>query len=284
MPLGMLVSAYNTCSPGITAVTSVCIDGLVPVRAEPDPLSERLTDLLFGETFTASSEREGLVFGSTEDGIQGFVPSVSLAARSGPATHRIQRRFIHVYQAPDLRNAAGTTLPMNSLVQLTGRSAAISFSSGGPASSMLELRSGGWISDQAVVPIGHFEKNWTTLAHSFVGAVYLHGGKTWLGCDGSGLVQTLFAAFGFRIPRQLSLQIQFFERQFEETTIPHTSAPLPASPIYFGSSCGLAFERSVVAARIETMQVDVTSLEEFLDPKRVHSDTRPRIFHPSTSK
>jgi Bacterial dipeptidyl-peptidase Sh3 domain len=264
-----------------TTPTLVSMHGIVPVRAEPDPQSERLTELLFGEPFTACSEREGLLFGKTDDGIEGFVPSASFGARSGSPTHRVRRTFIHVYHAPDLLSAAGAILPMNSVVQLTGRSAAVRYPSGGvgPVSLMVELSTGGWITDQGIVPIGHSERNWRDLADLFIGATYLHGGRTWLGCDGPGLVQTLMAAYGLRIPRQISLQVQFFERQFAEGSITQTSAAAPPSPIYFGSACGLVFEGSVIAARIETMQVDVTPFDEFINTKESHNEIRPRIFH-----
>ena len=140
----------------MTGATFVCVDGIAPVRAEPDPQSRQLTDLLFGEEFIAASEHEGLAFGATADGVDGFVPRASLAPRSGRPTHHVRRTFIHVYNAPDLMMASDKILPLNALVELTGRSAPLRYPGGGPGSTVVELRSGGWVTEHGVAPIGQF--------------------------------------------------------------------------------------------------------------------------------
>src|SRR5262245_13661613 len=101
----------------MTGPALVCVGGIAPVRAAPDPQSRQLTDLLFGEEFVVTSEHEGLAFGTTADGTEGFVSRESLAPKSGQPTHCVRRTFIHVYSAPDLMMASDTILPMNALVE-----------------------------------------------------------------------------------------------------------------------------------------------------------------------
>jgi cell wall-associated NlpC family hydrolase len=243
--------------------TFVCIEGIAPVLLEPDPQSKRLTDLLFGEEFITQSECEGLVFGATAaDAVEGFVSREFLAPKSGHPTHRIRRTFIHVYHAPHLVTASGKILPMNALVDLTGRSAAMRYRNGSTGSLVVELRTGGWVTAQAVTPIGQFEKDIGAIARSFIGAVYLPGGKTWLGCDGPGFIQSVLAAYGNKVPRQFSQQVYFFERENHATNAPIGFSQLP-SVVYSETSCGFLLGGEVIAARNESMHIDVTSLAEF---------------------
>lgn len=255
----------------------VCIDGIVPVRSTPDSRSERITDLLFGEEFRAKSERDGHVFGATgTDAVEGFVPRGSLGPAIGPATHRVRRTFIHVYHAPDLQMASGKILPMNALVAVTGRSAAVRYPGGGPGSTVVELRSGGWVTEQGLRPIGHYETDVQMVARMFVAAVYLHGGKTWLGCDASGFIQTVLCACGLSIPRQPRQQIAFFERNYKtpdnDSSLQHV--------IYSNGCCGFLFGNEVIAARKRSMQVDVSPRErvsiEYRDHPRIFSLTQQR--------
>ncbi len=240
----------------------VCIDAIAPVRSAPDPRSARLTELLFGEEFIPRSEREGLVHGTMRrDGIEGFVARESLAAKTGHATHRVRRSFIHVYPSPDLVAATDTILPMNAVVEITGRSAPLRYPGGGPGSTVVQLRSGGWVAEQSLSPLDRFATDVRAVAAMFVGAVYLHGGKTWLGCDGPGLVQTVLAACGLHVPRRIAAQREFFES-------PPSAGDagvigLAGSVVYSDAACGFLFDDAVIAARAETMMVEAMSWDEF---------------------
>jgi hypothetical protein len=256
----------------------VCTDGIIPVRAEADPRSERLTDLLFGEEFLPRSEHAEFLFGTTmSDGIEGFAPAASLVSKSDRATHQVRRTFIHIYRAPDLTMAVGKVLPMNALVSVTGRSAAVRYPGGGPGSTVVQLRSGGWVTEQGLVPIGHYQTDVQMVARMFTGAVYLHGGKTWLGCDGPGLIQTVLCACGFSVPRRLKQQVDYLSQKQPTNAEDH---PIEGSLIYSDTSCGFLFNEEIVAARTQTMLVDASSHANFLEdaagPVRVFPLNFPR--------
>ncbi len=254
-----------------SVATHVCTEGIAPVRAALDPQSELLTELLYGEAFVARSEHEGLVFGATAaDGVEGFVPSEFLVRGSGRATHRVGRAFIEIYRAPALTMATGKILPMNALVEVTGNASPVRYPGGGPGATAVELSSGGWVTEQGLAPIGPFATDVQAVARMFIGAVYLHGGKTWLGCDGPGFVQTVLGACGMQIPRRLEQQVRYFEERRPASG----AAASPHSVIYSGKTCGFLLGDNVIAARRLTMLVDVPSRAEFL----ADCGVEPRIF------
>jgi cell wall-associated NlpC family hydrolase len=244
----------------------VCREGIAPVRAEPDPRSERLTDLLFGEEFVVVSEHEGfahegLAFGKTAmDAVEGFVPGAVLAPQTGAPTHRVRRIFVQLFDAPELVKANGKILPMNALVETTGRAAPVRYPSGSPGSTALELRGGDWVIERGLVPRDGFETDVHAVAAMFVGAAYLHGGKTWLGCDGPGLIQTVLAACGLHVPRRMAEQIAFFGG---DTSVPRDGRT-PFSLLYHGDACGFGFDDGeVIAASRDAGTVIRTSEKDF---------------------
>jgi hypothetical protein len=104
--------------------------------------------------------------------------------------------------------------------------------------------------------------------------VYLHGGKTSLGCDGPGFVQTVLAACGHKIPRRLPEQLEFFGQMGRTTSAGHTTS----SVIYCGESCGFGFKNGeVIAASPQEMQVISTSQSQFFRGKP-NSEMGPHIF------
>lgn len=240
----------------------VCIDAIAPVRAAPDPQAARMTELLFGEEFVPWSEQAGIVHGTTRtDNVEGFVPADALAPKSGRATHRVRRTFVHVYPSPDLVASPDAILPLNALVELTGRSAPLRYPGGGPGSTVVQLRSGEWITEHGASPIDHFAADVNSVAAMFIGATYLHGGKTWLGCDGPGLIQTVLAACGIDVPRHIGPQMRFFEsRRSGDDDRLNRAADLV---VFSDSACGFRFDETIIAARPESMLVESIASDEF---------------------
>jgi hypothetical protein len=140
----------------------------------------------------------------------------------------------------------------------------------------LELRGGGWIAESGVVPLDQFENDLAKVALSFVGAAYLPGGRTWLGCDGPGFIQTACAACGIRIPRTLDQQVEFFEHDYLEVGTSQNSHQAVAV-VYAKDLCGFQLGNRLVASRLQTMQVDVSSISEIY-PNTKGSEPLLRIF------
>ena len=67
---------------------------------------------------------------------------------------------------------------------------------------------GGYVPTRHLAPLEIFERDFVAVAERFRAAPYLWGGKTSLGLDCSGLLQTALAACGIAAPRDTDLQEQ----------------------------------------------------------------------------
>jgi cell wall-associated NlpC family hydrolase len=71
---------------------------------------------------------------------------------------------------------------------------------------MAVTQSGGFIPAAHLAPLDVNEPDYVAVAERFLGAPYLWGGKTMLGLDCSGLVQTALTACGTPCPRDSDMQ------------------------------------------------------------------------------
>lgn len=238
----------------------VCTQSVAPILRSPDPQSERLSDLLFGEAFAIRHEQGAWAFGAGPDGTEGCVALASLAAPSGAATHRVRRGVVQRFDEPALTRTSGVLLPLNARVRLTGATAAIRYPGGGPGSIVVELESGGWVTQQGLAPIDEPERDLRAVAEGLVGGAYLHGGKTWIGLDGPGFVHTVLAACGLAVPRALDAQRAFIA----ESKL--TVGAEPVSVTHADGACGFAFaDGQAIVVSLAQMAVVRTPMDRVAD-------------------
>ncbi len=203
-PNDLLTSSKNLLGGSI-------IDGLgarpiVAVKAEPEPDAETVTELLYSEPVQILAEVPGWWFIiSLIDGYMGWVPDSAVDEFDVLPSHRVSAPLSHVYREPDLKSAPEVVLPMGAFVTLPGVS----------ENGFSELHVGGWIYEKHVTPIGHGKADPVGTAESFIGSPYLWGGRSKLGIDCSGLVQTALAAAGYRVHRDSSAQYDSLGRALE---------------------------------------------------------------------
>ncbi|MFN3482942.1 MAG: C40 family peptidase [Rhabdaerophilum calidifontis] len=186
----------------------------VPLRRNPDESLGFETELLFGEEFTIYETRGRWVWGqAARDGYVGYAPRAAFAREDGadPPTHRIAALRAFLYPGPTIKIAPLGFLPHGAQVRITameGRFARIAE---------------GWFFAEAAVPLDVVVADPVAEAERFLGTPYLWGGKTSLGLDCSGLVQSACFAAGIPAPRDSDMQ---------EAAL-GAPMPLPADPAAF---------------------------------------------------
>ena len=179
----------------------ICTLPAAPLRQAADAASGRLSELLFGEAFEVWRDHGDWVLGRATDGTEGFAPKAALSETPAEPTRRVRRPGLRIFHEPVLTEAGGVVLPMNARVALTGRTAAVQ-----PGSIVAELAGGGWAADQGLAPLDEPETDPHAVGESLLGAPWLHGGRTWAGMDGPGLVQAVLGAGGHAVSRSVEAQ------------------------------------------------------------------------------
>ena len=168
----------------------------VPLRKMPDAARGFETEALFGERLTIYDEAAGWAWVQLEhDGYVGYVPADALQRGTISPTHRIQTLGTFLYGAPDIKSPPLTHLPMNALIAARAGD-----------ERFLEIDGGGFIYAGHAAPLGSYARDFVAIAERFVGVPYLWGGRTRIGLDCSGLVQSSLQAAGFDAPRDTDMQ------------------------------------------------------------------------------
>ena len=166
------------------------------VHRAPDPASEQMDQLLFGEAFEALEEEGGFFWGQARrDGYVGFVAASALSAPAPEPTHRVGAVRTYAFAEPSIKSRALGPYSMNALVAVEAREGRLA-----------KVASAGWMAAEHLTPIGTFETDLAGVAEQFLGAPYLWGGRESLGLDCSGLVQAALFACGLACPRDADQQ------------------------------------------------------------------------------
>lgn len=175
---------------------AIVVRAAVPLRKSPEASKAFETEALFGEPVTIFDEANGWAWVQLmRDGYVGYMPADALRRGVSRPTHRIQTLGTFLYSAPDIKSPPIMHLSMNAL--LTVRAGDERF---------LELSGGGFVFRRHAMAIERNARDFVEIAERFVGTPYLWGGRSHIGIDCSGLVQTSLLAAGFAAPRDTDMQ------------------------------------------------------------------------------
>lgn len=191
----------------------------VPLRRGPDASLGYETELLAGEIFDVYSVENGFAWGQARrDSYVGYCVATALGPPQLAPTHRVSVLRSFLYPGPGMKTAPLDYLPYGAEVALEGRE-------GDYARTAL-----GFVYAAHLDPLDVRAPDPVAEAERFLGVPYLWGGKSSLGIDCSGLVQTIYFACGIAAPRDSDMQ----EAELgSPLPLPNDPASLPGGALMF---------------------------------------------------
>jgi len=166
----------------------------VPLRRGRDATLGYETELLHGEAIDIYEIVDGWAWGqAVRDGYVGFLPAAALGPMRA-ATHRVNALRTFLYPGPSIRATPLAFLPLGATVSVEA------------TEDRFVRTPEGWLFAEHLQPLDIPATDPVAEAERFLGVPYLWGGKTSLGIDCSGLVQTASQACGIAAPRDSDMQ------------------------------------------------------------------------------
>ena len=196
--------------PQARAGQIVC--GRTPLFGSPSEGAETVSEVGFGEPVDVyDAQGEFVRAAAQRDGYLGWIPAAALGALSEP-THRFTALRGHVYAGPKVEASWLLDLfygaPLCVLGEADGWSqVALAEGHGYVHTLQLEPRAPLQRPDPEAI---------TRLALRFLDAPYVWGGVSAWGLDCSGLVQSVYGAFGVALPRDADQQAECGQRGFTD--------------------------------------------------------------------
>jgi cell wall-associated NlpC family hydrolase len=171
---------------------------VVDLRPSPSPEASIDTQALYGEEVMLYDMEEGWAWVQLKrDQYVGYLSMQALAEGANAATHRLAVNRSLIYPGANMKLPVMGALPLNASLSIVASEG-----------DFLRLAQGGFVFAAHAVPLDAHEPDFVCVAERLLNVPYLWGGKSALGIDCSGLVQTSLAAAGKAAPRDTDLQEQ----------------------------------------------------------------------------
>lgn len=245
----------------VTGTPGTIITPISNLRGQPTYDAPVTTQALLGETLMVFETRDGWHWVQLDaDGYVGYLPVGDAdTATSAPPTHRITATLAHVYAQASVKSEPLEMLPFGAKI----------YAVGSLSDEWLTLTRGGYIKSAAVRPLPTMD--YVAIAHRFLHAPYLWGGRTAAGMDCSGLVQTALHAAGIPCPRDSDQQ----EAGLGEP-LPANTALQRGDLIFFKGHVGMMLDgTNLLHANATTMTTAIEALTEV--EKRAAVTSRRRM-------
>lgn len=183
----------------------------VPMRRGPRDDLAYETELLYGELIDVYEVADSWAWGQAKrDGYCGYVPTSALGQIAAP-THRVVALRTFLYPSASIKATPTGFLPFGAVVTVEAEDGKFART---PAGNLFAAHLAA-LDEIASDPVAE--------AECFLGTPYLWGGKSSLGIDCSGLVQTVSLACGIPAPRDSDMQEKGLG----------TALPIPNDPAHY---------------------------------------------------
>lgn len=187
-----VIEAERYAAPRIEMVIAEVAD----VKRDPSFAAPLETQAIRGEIIHVYEVEEGWAWGQLQsDGYVGYLPAAFLAPAGPKATHRVKVQRTFLYPGPSMKLPVERAFPLNAQLHIDHVEGDFS-----------RVGQEGFVWSGHLGECNAFEAGFVSVAERFLGAPYLWGGKSPLGLDCSGLIQTSLAAAGISAPRDTDMQ------------------------------------------------------------------------------
>jgi hypothetical protein len=168
---------------------------LVDVRSAPRGDAGQTTQALMGEAVLVFEIENGWAWCQLgRDGYVGYVPAAALAEGAAEASHEVAVPGTFLYPGANLKTAPYVAVYMNTPLAVVEE-----------GEKWCRIADGRHVFTPQLRPLGADAADPAAVATLFEHTPYLWGGRTRLGLDCSGLVQTAFQACGRPCPRDTDM-------------------------------------------------------------------------------
>jgi cell wall-associated NlpC family hydrolase len=178
------------------------VAGLAPLRGTPDARAATISFFHYGEAVLVFAEAGGFAWCQSQlDSYVGYVDAAHIAQGAAPRpTHYVATLGSYAYEAPDLRLPAQEFLPRHSAVAVVDSGLITR------GSEYARLDTGLYLPLACLAPTPPRSADLAAAAALYLGCPYLWGGRSFLGLDCSGLVQSAFRDIDRLVPRDTDMQ------------------------------------------------------------------------------